>query len=47
MEAGRKVVFTNGCFDILHLGHLDLLAKASKLGHKLIVGLIPILPLND
>ena len=34
-----KVVFTNGCFDILHLGHLDLLAKASKLGHKLIVGL--------
>ena len=34
-----KVVFTNGCFDILHLGHLDFLAKASKLGHKLIVGL--------
>ena len=34
-----KVVFTNGCFDILHLGHLDFLGKASKLGHKLIVGL--------
>ena len=34
-----KVVFTNGCFDILHLGHLDYLGKASKLGHKLIVGL--------
>ena len=34
-----KVVFTNGCFDILHLGHLDYLAKASELGHKLIVGL--------
>ena len=34
-----KVVFTNGCFDILHLGHLDFLGKASELGHKLIVGL--------
>ena len=34
-----KVVFTNGCFDILHIGHLDYLGKASKLGHKLIVGL--------
>ena len=34
-----KVVFTNGCFDILHLGHLDYLGKASELGHKLIVGL--------
>ena len=37
-EAG-KVVFTNGCFDILHLGHLYYLGKASELGHKLIVGL--------
>lgn len=34
-----KVVFTNGCFDILHLGHLDYLGKASELGNKLIVGL--------
>ena len=34
-----KVVFTNGCFDILHLGHLDYLGKASALGCKLIVGL--------
>ena len=34
-----KIVFTNGCFDILHLGHLDYLGKASELGHKLIVGL--------
>ncbi len=34
-----KVVFTNGCFDILHIGHLHYLAKASELGHKLIVGL--------
>lgn len=35
---GNKIVFTNGCFDILHHGHLDLLAKAASLGHKLIVG---------
>lgn len=35
----RKVVFTNGCFDILHLGHIDYLAKASELGDKLVIGL--------
>ena len=34
----RKVVFTNGCFDILHLGHIDYLSKAADLGDKLIVG---------
>jgi D-glycero-beta-D-manno-heptose 1-phosphate adenylyltransferase len=34
-----KVVFTNGCFDILHLGHIDYLEKARNLGEKLIVGL--------
>jgi len=34
---GQKIVFTNGCFDILHIGHLDLLRKAKKLGDKLIV----------
>jgi D-glycero-beta-D-manno-heptose 1-phosphate adenylyltransferase len=34
-----KVVFTNGCFDILHLGHVDYLEKAKKLGSKLILGL--------
>ena len=34
-----SVVFTNGCFDILHPGHLYFLEKASKLGHMLIVGL--------
>jgi len=35
----RKIVFTNGCFDILHLGHIDYLAKASELGNVLIIGL--------
>ncbi|MDQ3087664.1 MAG: adenylyltransferase/cytidyltransferase family protein, partial [Acidobacteriota bacterium] len=33
------VVFTNGCFDILHVGHLDLLRRARELGTKLIVGI--------
>ncbi len=36
---GLKVVFTNGCFDILHLGHIDYLARAASLGGKLVVGL--------
>ena len=36
---GQKVVFTNGCFDILHLGHVQYLAKARQLGDVLIVGL--------
>ena len=34
-----EVVFTNGCFDILHLGHIDYLEKAKQLGSKLVVGL--------
>lgn len=38
-EKGLKVVFTNGCFDILHLGHVKLLEEARLLGDKLIVGL--------
>lgn len=37
--AGEQVVFTNGCFDILHLGHVDYLEKAAALGQRLIVGL--------
>ena len=37
-KAGRTVVFTNGCFDILHRGHVDYLAKARELGDILIVG---------
>jgi len=36
---GQKVVFTNGCFDILHMGHIDYLEKARNLGDKLIIGL--------
>lgn len=35
----QKVVFTNGCFDILHKGHVEYLAKAASLGDVLIVGL--------
>lgn len=34
-----KTVFTNGCFDIIHPGHIDLLERAKKLGTKLIVGI--------
>ncbi len=34
----QDVVFTNGCFDILHLGHVDYLEKAAALGKKLIIG---------
>ncbi len=35
----EKIVFTNGCFDILHRGHLEYLLQAAALGHRLIVGL--------
>ncbi|MBN8701886.1 MAG: D-glycero-beta-D-manno-heptose 1-phosphate adenylyltransferase [Bacteroidetes bacterium] len=34
----KKIVFTNGCFDLLHLGHIDYLSKAADLGDVLIVG---------
>ncbi|HQZ82906.1 MAG TPA: D-sedoheptulose 7-phosphate isomerase [Pyrinomonadaceae bacterium] len=34
-----KVVFTNGCFDLIHPGHIDLLNKAKALGDKLVVGI--------
>jgi|TARA_B110000263_G_scaffold146732_1_gene127277 rfaE bifunctional protein nucleotidyltransferase chain/domain len=36
---GKKIVFTNGCFDILHRGHVEVLAKTADLGDKLIIGL--------
>jgi len=35
----RKIVFTNGCFDILHLGHIEYLAQSRDLGGVLVVGL--------
>jgi rfaE bifunctional protein nucleotidyltransferase chain/domain len=38
-EKAEKVVFTNGCFDILHHGHIHYLSKARSLGNYLIVGL--------
>lgn len=38
-RAGRTVVFTNGCFDLLHAGHVDLLSRARALGDLLVVGL--------
>jgi rfaE bifunctional protein nucleotidyltransferase chain/domain len=36
---GQKIVFTNGCFDLLHLGHVDYLEKARQFGDKLVLGL--------
>lgn len=36
---GRKVVFTNGCFDILHKGHVTYLAQAAQHGNRMVVGL--------
>ena len=38
-QPGHKLVFTNGCFDILHPGHVDLLTRARALGDSLILGL--------
>lgn len=38
-KAGRRIVFTNGCYDILHPGHVDLLARARALGDVLVLGL--------
>lgn len=36
---GKKIVFTNGCFDILHKGHVSYLNEAKKLGDLLVIGL--------
>lgn len=36
-DAGEEVVFTNGCFDLLHLGHIDYLENAKMLGQRLVV----------
>ena len=38
-KSKKTIVFTNGCFDLLHKGHIDLLSVASKYGDKLIVGI--------
>ncbi|MPL72823.1 Bifunctional protein HldE [bioreactor metagenome] len=38
-EENKKIVFTNGCFDIIHRGHVDYLSKAKDLGDILIIGL--------
>ncbi len=36
---GKKIVFTNGCFDLIHAGHVDYLSKSKAMGDLLIVGL--------
>jgi len=36
---GKKIVFTNGCFDILHSGHIKYLSEAAELGDKFVIGL--------
>ena len=38
-NSGKKIVFTNGCFDIIHVGHVRYLSKAKELGDILIIGL--------
>ena len=38
-KEGKKIVFTNGCFDILHLGHITYLAQAAELGDILVIGM--------
>ncbi|RZJ81618.1 MAG: D-glycero-beta-D-manno-heptose 1-phosphate adenylyltransferase [Flavobacterium sp.] len=37
-KEGKKIVFTNGCFDLIHPGHLSYLLEAANLGDKLIIG---------
>ena len=38
-EKGLKIIFTNGCFDLLHTGHITYLAEAASLGDKLIIAI--------
>jgi D-glycero-beta-D-manno-heptose 1-phosphate adenylyltransferase len=38
-DEGKKIVFSNGCFDLLHLGHLEYLAKARECGDILVIGM--------
>ena len=37
-QEGKKIVFTNGCFDLVHMGHIDYLSRAADLGDILIIG---------
>lgn len=39
LREGKKIVFTNGCFDLLHRGHIYYLAKAREMGDVLVIGL--------
>ena len=38
-ENGDRIVFTNGCFDLIHKGHIHYLCEAAELGGRLVVGL--------
>ena len=38
-EENKKIVFTNGCFDLIHLGHIEVIARSADLGDILIIGL--------
>ena len=38
-KCGEKIVFTNGCFDLVHRGHIEMLASTADLGDRLIIGL--------
>jgi len=40
---GKKIIFTNGVFDLFHVGHLRLLRESKKLGHVLVVGINKVL----
>ena len=38
-KSGEKIVFTNGCFDLVHRGHVEMLANTADLGDRLVIGL--------
>jgi len=44
--ANKKIVFTNGCFDLIHLGHIEVLARSADLGDILIIGVNTDLSIN-
>ena len=45
-KQGKKIVFTNGCFDLLHVGHTSLFEKAAELGDVLIVAILALKPVD-